>query len=121
MAEFEISDDRVADGDYWQRFKLRRDPFSRGEEGDYYPILQWQHYFELFEHKILHRKGLLAVIGENESGKTSLIQNFQAHSSNSFALTVANAHLRLDAKELFEIISTAFNVAVNELAFGEPR
>lgn len=93
------------DNTYWQAYGLSCDPFSINEDS-IDAISSWEDHLDLLFHLSQYNNLLLAIVGESDSGKTTLLNHFQ-HKVESLQRVISlNATAHLDPIELLALISS---------------
>lgn len=93
------------DNTYWQAYGLSCDPFSVNEES-IDAISSWEDHLDLLFHLSQYNNLVLAIVGESDSGKTTLLNHFQHKVESMQRVVSLNATAHLDPIELLGLISS---------------
>jgi len=100
---------------YWQYYGLVRDPFSAvRDDAICYTSPEWQQQFELLNHLIQSKNGLLAVIGEEGSGKTTFAHRFIRDIGDSMQVHQFETDSFFSTKQLASELEDGFNLKTQD-------
>lgn len=99
---------------YWQYYGLSCDPFAVELHDDFYfSIPRWEEYLDLLQFLCHYNNVLLAVTGNNCSGKTTLLKQFHKQVNDSMRVCELKANSAFTSADLVQVLSEHFNLTSN--------
>lgn len=96
---------------YWQHYGLNQDPFSAmADQADYFPLPEFEHHLDLLQHLINSENVLLAVIGGEGLGKTTLVAQFAQMYSDSYLIHSFQADSLFSTRKLVRELEAGFGL-----------
>jgi type II secretory pathway predicted ATPase ExeA len=92
---------------YWQSYGLQQDPF---EQDDIYPIPQWSDTVELLAHLSQYSNKLMLIVGDIDSGKSTLLQQFMSTVDQDIEIRSFEASPKLTAEGFDHAVRQSFNL-----------
>lgn len=99
---------------YWQAFNLDRDPFQTTEDAEFDAVSQWDDHLDLLMHLVKFSNVLLSIVGESDSGKSSLIKYLAAKTSLEFPTYQLDGHAQLDPLELLLMMARKLSIPLTD-------
>lgn len=94
---------------YWEAYDLQEDPFSEADHN--YTSSHWHEYLELLQHLSLYSNVMLAVAGEEDTGRSVFLNQFRTKINIHIDTHFIKADAYFDHNALLDTIVDAYNFA----------